>query len=378
MTSDGYAAGKIDLKKGIGFSLAVFLTLLAITWTASKLKIDLKVAAYFFSDQYGWFHKNTQPFKALYLYGTMPGLGLTLGSLAFYSLGFIKEKWQSYQRPMLVIVLTSVLGAGLLVNAILKPYCGRPRPREITPFNGQWEYCSPCFNETPGKGLSFPCGHCTMGFLFVTLIYLRRKAPAVAYGGTAFGLFYGSLLGLARAAQGAHFVTDTLWSLGVLVIVSLLLYYILIPLMESSRLRPRTLSKRQIVAVGIAVATAMILITTTFLTRRPFYEMTSYQLDLPSEVRQVVVYSDVAVANNSVEYKDAPARVALIGRGFGWHKAKEKVKIVSEVEDRRLNINVSATRSGYFAELQHQLLLTLPLRLKGRIDVELISSEEKK
>ncbi|MGD9209356.1 MAG: phosphatase PAP2 family protein [Desulfobacteraceae bacterium] len=242
----------------------MFAVLCGLTWVASALNVDLTAGAFFFSEEGGWIYKDSQPFRALYLYGTIPGLILTLTALIFFFIGYINTRWQCYQKQMLVIVLTSILGAGVLVNGILKPYCGRPRPREIVTFNGQWEFCSPCFNNTPGKGLSFPCGHCTMAFLFVTLIYLRRQHPIVAYGGATFGLAYGVLMGVTRAAQGAHFVTDSLWSLGILSIVSLLLYYIIIPIVEKSWLRSRTLSPKQIYAVSICIVLTIGIITVTF------------------------------------------------------------------------------------------------------------------
>lgn len=371
MIHDPVTSIKKNAYKGLSLILAAFVLLLILTWAALALEIDLKVASIFFSDDQGWKYKDAQPFRALYLYGTLPGLGLTLTALALYFFGFFKTRWHAWQKPMLVVVLTSILGAGLLVNGILKPYCGRPRPREIIPFNGQWDYCSPCFNNTPGKGLSFPCGHCTMGFLFVSLIFLRRQSPAVAYGGTAFGLFYGSLMGVTRAVQGAHFATDTIWSLGVLMMVSLLLHYILIPLLERSRLLARTLSKKQIVIAGVCIAVAMGIITLTFLTRRPFYKKTTYQLGLTPGIHKVVVYPNVAITKSKIGYEDKPAGLTLLGQGFGWHKAREKVNFVSDIEGDTLNVEVRVTQDGYFAESQHQLFLTLPTEYKDHITVKI-------
>ena len=363
------SAIEVKYLKGIGLSLLVFTVLVLLTWVALFLDVDMKVSAFFFNKNTGWIYKDILPIRALYLFGTMPGLALTLTALSITFLGFIQPKWREYQKQMLVIVLTTILGAGVLVNGILKPYCGRPRPREVTAFNGQWEFCSPCFNDAPGKGLSFPCGHCTMGFLFVTLIYLRRKSPVIAYGGAVFGVFYGILMGIARAAQGAHFVTDTLWSFGVLVIVSLLLYYSLIPKIERSWLKARTLSPRQIFVTGICVALLMGGITLGFLTRRPYYEMTTRQLTLPTSVKQIIVHSNVALVNRTIDYKNKPTVVALLSQGFGWPDAEELVEIIFNIKDDILNLEIVTTQDGYFAELQHQLFLTLPATSKNQINV---------
>jgi membrane-associated PAP2 superfamily phosphatase len=359
----------VAYSKGIGLSLLVFAVLVLLTWVALALDADMKVSAFFFNKDIGWRYKDAQPVRILYLFGTMPGLALSLTALSITFLGFIQPKWREYQKQMLVIVLTTILGAGVLVNGILKPYCGRPRPREVAAFNGQWEFCSPCFNDTPGKGLSFPCGHCTMGFLFVTLIYLRRRSPAIAYGGALFGIFYGLLMGIARAAQGAHFVTDTLWSFGVLVIVSLLLYYILIPRIERSWLKARTFSPKQILVGGICVTLLMGGITLGFLTRRPYYEMTTHQLTLPTSVKQIILHSNITLVKRTIDYKNKPAIVALLSQGFGWPDAKERVEILFDIKEDTLVLEITATQNGYFAELKHQLFLTLPAILKNQINV---------
>ena len=350
--------------------------LVSLTWVALALDVDMKAAAFFFNANSGWIYKDAEPVRALYLFGTMPGLALALISLSIFFLGFIQPKWQAYQKPMLVIVLTTILGAGVLVNGILKPYCGRPRPREISVFNGQWEFCPPCFNDAPGKGLSFPCGHCTMAFIFVTLIYLRPKSPAIAYGGALFGLVYGILMGVARAAQGAHFVTDTLWSFGVLVIISLLLNYILIPITARSWLRARTFSSKQLVAIGIGFTVLMGGITLSFLTRRPYYEMTTRELNLPSSVNQVVVHLNVDLVKKTIDYKNAPVVAGLLGEGFGWANADEQIEMIPDPKGEIFNLKIRVIPEGYFAELRHQLFLTLPVAFKHRVQVKIETYED--
>ena len=347
-----------------------------LTWVALALDVDMKVAAFFFNKSTGWIYKDAEPWKAFYLFGTMPGLALALTSLCIIFLGFIQPKWQAYQRQMLVIVLTTILGAGVLVNAILKPYCGRPRPREIVTFNGQWEFSSPCFNDAPKKGLSFPCGHCTMAFIFVTLIYLRPKAPVIAYGGALFGLIYGILMGVARAAQGAHFVTDTLWSLGVLVVVSLLCNYILIPVMAKSWLRARTFSSKQLAAIGIGFTVLMGGITLSFLTRRPYHEVTTRELKLPPSINQVIVHVNVDLVKKTIDYKNAPVVAGLLSEGFGWANADERIEMIPDPKGKVFNLKIRAISEGYFAELQHEFFLTLPVNFKHRVHVKVETNTE--
>jgi lipid A 4'-phosphatase len=363
------------MKKGIGLSLLVFVILLGITWLAVRFDLDIKIGRLFFSEDGGWIYRNVQPWRALYQYGTIPGLILTLAALIVFFAGFVREKWRDYRSPMLVVILTSVLGAGLLVNGILKPYCGRPRPREVTAFNGHWAYCAPCLNSTPGKGMSFPCGHCTMGFLFVTLIYCRRKSSKIAYGGAAIGLVLGALLGVARAAQGAHFATDTLWSLGVILIVSLVLNDIIIPIVDNTHLWSRTFTRRQLAVFGICVCSAAIVITLVFMTRRPYYGIESRLLSLPPKVQHLVVHANQTFANSTLAYSDEQARIEVVGQGFGWPTASEDVDIVAMTDGDALKVTVNIVAEGYFAELRHELLLTLPLAFKDRLKIEILDTD---
>ena len=54
-------------------------------------------------------------------------------------------------------------------------------------------------------------------------VYSSRRCSSSAeslhgspYAGGVFGLAYGTVIAAARIAQGAHFFTDCLWSLGVI------------------------------------------------------------------------------------------------------------------------------------------------------------------
>ena len=44
--------------------------------------------------------------------------------------------WRQYRRSCLLLVLAVALGPGLLVNGLLQPLWGRPRPRHIEQFAG--------------------------------------------------------------------------------------------------------------------------------------------------------------------------------------------------------------------------------------------------
>jgi membrane-associated PAP2 superfamily phosphatase len=214
--------------KGWIFLTAMTTALLLLSWIIIELDLDRRIAAHFYDPSEGWYLADKQPWRWLYRYGTIPGLLLSLTAVTgwFWSLATPRIKY--LQRYFLIIVLTAILGPGVLVNGILKNYWSRPRPRQVEEFGGQWNYRHPHQPGIPGKGKSFPCGHCSMGFLFCSLMVFRRHKAWLAYTGGAFGLLLGGLLSAARIVQGAHFLSDTLWSMGILLMLPTALHFIVL------------------------------------------------------------------------------------------------------------------------------------------------------
>lgn len=204
---------------------AIFGGLLLLSALIIHWDLDRRIAGRFFSNISGWYLGNNQPWRFLYHYGTIPGILLTVMALVGYLACLIKKRYRHWQHYFLLIVLTSVIGSGILVNAILKPYWGRPRPRETIEFGGALKYQPMYIPGEPGFGSSFTCGHSTMGFIFITLFFFYRRSRALAIGGLIAGLAIGSLLSLVRILQGAHYLSDSIWSFGIILLTATWLYY---------------------------------------------------------------------------------------------------------------------------------------------------------
>ncbi len=141
---------------------------------------------------------------------------------------WIHPAWQRWRRPAAVIVITLLLGPGLLVNALGKGYWGRPRPRDVVQFNGAEPFHRICQPGTPGQGKSFPCGHASVGFVLVVFYFLdaNRKRRWTWMG---VGLGYGALMGVARMAQGGHFASDVIWAGGLTYLSAAVAHHVLLP-----------------------------------------------------------------------------------------------------------------------------------------------------
>jgi membrane-associated PAP2 superfamily phosphatase len=124
------------------------------------------------------------------------------------------------------IVLSVAIGAGLLVNGILKEYWGHPRPAEIAEFGGSGRYAPPWAKRTSGSGESFPSGHAAIAFSYIVFYFiLRVPRPKLARACFWGAVFLGSIMGLGRLIQGRHFLSDVLWAAYIPYLVCMLFYY---------------------------------------------------------------------------------------------------------------------------------------------------------
>jgi membrane-associated PAP2 superfamily phosphatase len=138
--------------------------------------------------------------------GTLVLAGLT-GLAASFSRA--RAEWR---RASVLVLLGVAIGPGLLANALFKDHWQHPRPRDLVEFDGPLHYVPAPLIGTEG-GASFPCGHCSVGFMFAAGWWIwRRRRRGWAGAALAGGLALGFLLGVGRLAAGAHFFSDIVWS----------------------------------------------------------------------------------------------------------------------------------------------------------------------
>lgn len=350
---------------------AQFTVLLLLTVIFTFFDWDRSVAQRFYRDTQGWYLEKQPLWVWLHAYGTIPGIVLTLAALITWAAGFYFQSLAPWRKPCLVVVLTTILAAGLLVNAILKQYWGRPRPSQTIEFGGKWEY-RPIFPPgTPGKGASFPCGHCTMGFVFLSMVAFRRHSKALAFGGIAVGIISGGLLSAARVVQGAHFLSDTIWSLGIVWMVAVALEKYLPDADTTINAgKPGPVSYRRRAVFTLAAIVATIAISGGFMTRRPYYNTMTYALDFPSDLKTIHIHLNAdpeRIAVTHAHQKNGQLKVDA--HGFGWMKFDYRMGFGTRVKDQVMNITLRVEANSYFAELDHALTLVLPERTKDDLKV---------
>jgi membrane-associated PAP2 superfamily phosphatase len=357
------------------YLLLIGIGIVVVTWIIIALDLDRRIATWFYDPSLGWYLAKKQPWSWLYHYGTIPGIVLGLAALAGWFWSYSSNRFRTLHRYLLVIVLTAILGPGVLVNGILKNYWSRPRPREVQEFGGTWIYRHAHQPGIPGKGESFPCGHCTMGFLFCSLMVFRKHHRWLAYTGAAVGISLGTLLSIARMVQGAHYLSDTLWSMGILLILPLVLYGFICHQTPDSAPEPKTLSPNKKILLWVAFVLCLILMLGSFLLHRPFYKDHVSRIKIPQQINRVLLQVNTEIQSSTVRFLDIDApQLVVTGRGFAWIGAKHKLRRHLEVIDTKLVLDLKIEKSGYFSELTHELVIQMPKDLQDSVDFEIVDT----
>jgi membrane-associated PAP2 superfamily phosphatase len=180
--------------------------------------LDVEIERYFYNKGTPPEHFSNSPFlQLIYVYGLVPGQITAILAGIGLLFSYLFPSCKSWRPHALFLVLTLVIGAGLITHVMLKSHWGRPRPRQVIEFGGTQEfrpYYRPNFFDQPEKSKSFVCGHCSLGFYFVTFFLLGRRYRnnKLFYLGIALTGILGAALSYARMAQGGHFLSDVLMS----------------------------------------------------------------------------------------------------------------------------------------------------------------------
>lgn len=111
------------------------------------------------------------------------------------------------KKQIIIILISLIIGPGILVNNIFKDNWGRPRPYQVIRDKELYRaFYQPNFGAKYDN--SFPSGHASVGFFLGVplLVFGRRKLAAI------ISIMAGSLIGLVRILQGGHFFSDVLFA----------------------------------------------------------------------------------------------------------------------------------------------------------------------
>jgi lipid A 4'-phosphatase len=194
------------------------------------------------------------PWSLLYRAAPWMTALLVIAALAALTASFTRAR-QDWRRAAVLLLLGMAIGPGLLANTLFKDHWQHPRPRDLIEFGGPLHYVPSPLVGTEG-GASFPCGHCSVGFVYGAGWWIwRRRRPAWAAVSLAGGLALGLLLGAGRMAAGAHFLSDIFWSaLLAFGVLHVLWYHVLTVFAAEGALAARRLRWDRISTLSAALA----------------------------------------------------------------------------------------------------------------------------
>jgi lipid A 4'-phosphatase len=206
-------------------------------------QIDLSISRLFFDQKFPF----AQHWWNQFMHASM-GYFLCLSLTTVVAMYVCNKLWrrnvcQVDGRKVVYLFMVLLLGAGLIVNLVLKDNFGRARPRDVVEFGGTKLY-TPAFivSDECGKNCSFSSGEAAGGFFFLAMARALSRRRALLAAGFGFG----AMASYCRIASGAHFFSDTVVSFFVMLIVAdVLHYYLLSPARERVAPRPLALPRPQ-------------------------------------------------------------------------------------------------------------------------------------
>lgn len=114
-------------------------------------------------------------------------------------------------RAALFVLATLAVAPGLIINGILKPHGGRPRPIEVTQFGGTLDFV-PWWSPHGGcdGNCSFASGEMSSAMWLLAVAVLLP--PRWRLLGLVVVLLWAATVGGVRIAMGGHFASDVLMS----------------------------------------------------------------------------------------------------------------------------------------------------------------------
>lgn len=186
------------------FQLFIFSCILLTLFPS----IDLTVSGFFYTPAEGFYLRDIS-FNQ-FIHSAFARIHLLW--LAFFIVGLVycwKKKLKAKQKIFLFLIVTMIIGPGLLVNVLIKDNSiGRARPVQIEEFGGQNTF-TPVFvySGQCQKNCSFVSGHSSIGFYAIVLGWIFRNRRWFWAG---FSL--GAIISISRIMEGAHFLSDTVFA----------------------------------------------------------------------------------------------------------------------------------------------------------------------
>lgn len=337
--------------------------------------LDLTISKLFFDPvEQEWLGNSIPVIRWSYTYGPYIAGALALMALFHFLASYIHPPFLVKRGISLFILLCILLGPVIIVNGFKETW-RRPRPRNTLELGGHHPYQKVLvIKDRSYRGLSFPSGHASSGYvLFLLYFLLKRKKRGLAGAALGFGLIWGTWLGIVRIMLGGHFASDVLWAFGLVWYTTYALFYYWFPRYQRKLDAHQgfRLSKKRVAVgfslliIGIAGLSFRYLLSTPFRVEYPLEKLT-----LPPSVQRLEVHMRAEEGDIAVYY-GKPGQVILRTwiNGQGRSGIQADRQLVVEKEKTVWRIDYRVEPSGFFFEYQSHNSIRIPPDLKVKLDL---------
>ncbi len=207
---------------------SVVLALLPTIWTA----LDLASAALFVGPEaalpaghWWWVELINAYVPAAFRVVVFLALGLWIWTS-------LRPDGKPWRLMLAFIVVAGTLGPGALVNMGFKDNWQRARPYQVQPFGGTQQFTrATVMTDQCDNNCSFVSGHVACGIFLASLMLVDRRRR-VLWG--VLGVGSGIVIGFARMADVAHWLSDVLWAAPITLACSWLVWKVLLRIYPQS------------------------------------------------------------------------------------------------------------------------------------------------
>ena len=131
-------------------------------------------------------------------------------------------RWAHWRFALAFFVIAGVLGPGAVVNWGFKDNWQRARPYQVQNFGGSQQFTrAAVMTDQCDANCSFVSGHVSCGIFLASLALVQRRRQRFW---CLLGAGSGLLIGFARMADVAHWLSDVLWAYPITLLSSWLVW----------------------------------------------------------------------------------------------------------------------------------------------------------
>lgn len=211
----------------LGHVVAGTLLLGLLAWLAQHSGLDMAIARALYDPLGGQFplrHAALLEFAGHRLLVALP-VGVALLALAGALASYRYAPLRPARGALWAIVLTCLVGQ--LAVSQLKHHTTMPRPYNLLEFGGDTAWPAHWWAASrAAAGHALPSAHAGAGYALLSLYFAASALDAGRWRwwGLGLGIATGLVFSLVRILQGAHFLSQTLWSAALMWLVASLVF----------------------------------------------------------------------------------------------------------------------------------------------------------